>query len=99
MASRGKNWTKEEMDVLKSAVNAHPDNPHAEFASVSQIVKKSRAAVNAKYARMYGPQRVMRKNRLAKEPEHKTEDPELPKVTPKKKLNAFQRFVKRLFNI
>lgn len=107
MANKRKNWTKEEMEVLKSAVNANPTNPHAEFASVSQIVKKSKAAVNAKYGRMYGPNRVLAKRRpkapLESIPDAaqniaKTAGGELEKK-PKKKYNALQRFVKRLFNI
>lgn len=99
MANRNRNWTKEEEAVLRSAVSAHPDNPHAEFGSVSQIVKKSKSAVNAKYRRMYGPNRVMCKKSPKKEVEHITEDSELPKMAKRKKLNAFQRFVKRIFNI
>jgi hypothetical protein len=108
MANRQKNWTREEMEVLRSAVNANPTNPHAEFSSVAQIVKKSKAAVNAKYGRMYGSNRVLAKKRPVYHPdpaevstEHaaaKTENSELSKA-PKKRLNAFQRFIKKLFNI
>lgn len=98
MANRRKNWTREEEAVLRSAVNAHPDNPHAEFMSVSQIVKKSKAAVNSKYRRMYGPNRVLsRKARSVQSvvPTTINSNPQQPK----KKLNALQRFVKRIFNI
>lgn len=98
MANRNKNWTKEEEAVLRSAVNAHPDNPHAEFESVSQIVKKSKSAVNSKYRRMYGPNRVMYRKAKPIQPAVTTTINSNPQQ-PKKKLNALQRFVKRIFNI
>lgn len=98
MANRSRNWTKEEEAVLRSAVNAHPDNPHAEFESVSQIVKKSKSAVNAKYRRMYGPNRVMYRKAKPVQPAIPTTISSNPQQ-PKKKLNALQRFVKRIFNI
>lgn len=98
MANRRKNWTREEEAVLRSAVSAHPDNPHAEFVSVSQIVKKSKAAVNAKYRRMYGPNRVMYRKTKPIQPVIPTTINSNPQQ-PKKKLNALQRFVKRIFNI
>ena len=98
MANRRKNWTKEEEAVLRSAVSAHPDNPHAEFGAVSQIVKRSKGAVNAKYRRMYGPNRVMSRKSKPIQPAVPTTISGNPKQ-PKKKLNALQRFVKRIFNI
>lgn len=93
-----KNWTPEEVQVLKSAVAANPADPHSEFASVATIVKKSEAAVRSKYAREYGKDRVFRRPGRKLLESVKTAETKIEKPR-KKKYNWLQRIAKRVFKI
>ena len=97
-----KNWTPEEVQVLKSAVDANPTDPHSEFGSVAAIVKKSKSAVRSKYAREYGKDRVYKRRGRKPKQENIPVEPvvEIKKTAPcKKKYNWLQRAAKKVFKI
>lgn len=95
-----KNWTLREDALIAQAIKEHPDNPHQEFKTVAELTGRSIGSVRGRYQRVYINTGLREKKRRGKNVvEVKKEPVVVKKEQKKKKLNAIQRFVKRLFNI
>ena len=98
-----KTWTLKEDTLIAKAVKEHPERPHVAFKNIAFITGRTIGSVRGRYKRMYVDTGMMPKirPRRAVKPEKVVPVSSTKKNIPvkEKKLNAIQRFVKRLFNI
>lgn len=99
MAKR-KNWTLREDALIAQAIKENPNNPHKEFKTVAELTGRSIDSVRGRYQRVYIETGLREKMRPGRKVVKEKKAPVIvKKEQKKKKLNAFQRFGKWLFNI